>query len=64
MELEIVKVEDGLCTGEVLFHKHVQKSTEEVAEQAERVKSREELREQRRRQQVGPVFNIQFLFSV
>jgi ribosome biogenesis protein SSF1/2 len=26
MELEIVKVEEGLCDGRVLFHAHVQKS--------------------------------------
>ena len=31
MRLSLVKVEEGFCSGEVLFHKHVKKTPEEVA---------------------------------
>ena len=33
LELEIVKVEEGLCDGRVLFHRYIQRSGEEVAAQ-------------------------------
>ena len=36
LELEVVKVEEGLCDGRVLFHKYQQRSAEEArAQQAE-----------------------------
>lgn len=52
MELEIVKAEEGLCSGKVLYHQHINKTEEEVQAQTEDIKSREELREKRRKQQV------------
>jgi len=52
MELEIVKAEEGMCTGEVLYHQHINKSKAEVAEKSKEIQDREELREKRRRQQV------------
>ncbi len=32
LELELVKVEEGLCEGRVLYHAHVAKTVEEAAE--------------------------------
>jgi hypothetical protein len=54
MELEIVKAEEGMCTGEVLYHQHINKSKAEVAEKSKEIQDREELREKRRRQQARP----------
>ena len=32
MSLTLVKIEDGVCTGEVLFHQFVSKTPQEIAE--------------------------------
>jgi hypothetical protein len=51
LELEVVKVEEGLCDGRVLFHKYEQRSAEEAQAQQREWDSKEQLREQRRKQQ-------------
>ncbi|KAG2428710.1 hypothetical protein HXX76_011414 [Chlamydomonas incerta] len=51
LDLELVKVEEGLCEGAVLFHAHVAKSAEEAAALADRREERERLRAERRQQQ-------------
>eukprot|EP00887_Chlorella_sp_A99_P007231 scaffold2.g7231.t1 len=51
MELEIVKVEEGLCDGRVLYHAYEQRDTEEAAAQEEEHEARRRLKEQRRREQ-------------
>ena len=56
LELEVVKVEEGLCQGKVLHHSWVSKSPAEAVQQESAVaegRSREELREKRRKQQVS-----------
>lgn len=53
LELEIVKVEEGLCDGRVLFHKYQQRSATEKALQQAEWDEKAALRDQRRRQQVG-----------
>ena len=52
MELEVVKVEEGMCDGRVLFHAHVQKSDAERAALQERKETAVQLKEARRKQQV------------
>lgn len=52
LELEIIKVEEGLAEGKVLYHKYVSKSGAEAAAQQAEHDEREQLRAQRRRQQV------------
>ena len=52
MELEIVKAEEGLCGGRVLYHQHVHKSAAEVDKQTRTIQSQQELKEKRKRQQV------------
>jgi ribosome biogenesis protein SSF1/2 len=52
MELEIVKVEEGLCEGQVLFHKYQQRSAAEAAAQQGEWEEKAALREERRKQQV------------
>ncbi len=51
LELELVKVEDGMCTGRVLYHAHTQRTAAESQAQEAAVKQREGLKRQRREQQ-------------
>jgi hypothetical protein len=51
LELEVVKVEEGLCDGAVLYHAHERRSAAEAAAQRDKVAERERLRAERRRQQ-------------
>ena len=52
MELEVIKVEEGLADGKVLYHKYVSKSGSESAAQQAAHDDKVQLRAQRRRQQV------------
>ncbi|KAF7721071.1 hypothetical protein EC973_005504, partial [Apophysomyces ossiformis] len=53
MTLELVKVEDGLCDGEVLYHRYVHKTKKEIAENEHKrqrtMKEKSERREQQER---------------
>mmetsp|Transcript_8071 Transcript_8071/g.23132 ORF Transcript_8071/g.23132 Transcript_8071/m.23132 type:complete len:443 (+) Transcript_8071:168-1496(+) len=51
MELEVIKVEEGLGDGKVIFHKYVQKTRAEVEELGRAKREKEKLKEQRRREQ-------------
>eukprot|EP00741_Cyanophora_paradoxa_P016388 tig00020912_g15823.t1 len=50
MQLELVKIEDQLCTGEVMYHRYVHKTAEEVAA-AEKLREEKKLEKARRRAQ-------------
>lgn len=52
LTLELVKIEDGLCAGDVLFHAHVDKDPAEAAALRDEHEERERLRRQRRAEQV------------
>ncbi|GAB5587144.1 rRNA-binding ribosome biosynthesis protein [Umbelopsis nana] len=51
MQLTLTKVENGLCSGEVLFHHFVEKSATEVKELAKRRQQKEKLTAERRSKQ-------------
>lgn len=51
MRLRLVKVEEGLCAGRIMWHEYVQKSREETRELDERWETRRQLKEARRREQ-------------
>lgn len=51
LELEIIKVEEGLCGGNVLFHRYVRKSKAEAAALQSKKELAAQEKEQRRRQQ-------------
>ncbi|KAK1864993.1 hypothetical protein I4F81_007529 [Pyropia yezoensis] len=55
LRLSLVKVEAGVCDGEVLYHAHVVKSAAEAAATADRLVEREETRKRRREEQEGNV---------
>ena len=52
LELEVVKVEEGLCDGKVLFHSYVKKSAGEASQQQSAKESERAIKEKRRKQQV------------
>lgn len=47
-----LQAEEGLCSGRVLYHSHVQKSAQADANQQEEIVERERLKAERRREQV------------
>ncbi|GIL68240.1 hypothetical protein Vafri_21490, partial [Volvox africanus] len=55
LDLELVKIEEGLCDGAVLFHAHVSKTHKEAAELASRQEQRQALKAQRKKQQEANV---------
>lgn len=52
LDLEVMKAEEGVCAGKVLYHRFIQRNPEEVTKQSAAIKTKEELREKRRRKQV------------
>ena len=55
MELELMKVEEGMCEGRVLYHAYVQKTEEEVVELEQKKVDKEALRKKRREEQEANV---------
>jgi ribosome biogenesis protein SSF1/2 len=51
MTLELVKIEDGLCDGEVLYHTYISKTSEEITELRKRTIEKKRLKEQRKHEQ-------------
>jgi ribosome biogenesis protein SSF1/2 len=51
LELELRKIEDGLCDGKVLHHSYISKSKKEAAALEKKHKQRQSLKEQRRKEQ-------------
>lgn len=51
MRFQLVKIEEGLCSGEVLFHEFVKKTPEEIEEMKKRKEEARKLKEQRKKQQ-------------
>lgn len=55
MTLQLVKVEEGLCDGAVMFHEYVKKTEEEILALRNSKEQREALRKQRRAEQEANV---------
>ncbi|XP_028394576.1 suppressor of SWI4 1 homolog isoform X2 [Dendronephthya gigantea] len=51
MSLQLIKIEEGLCTGEVLFHEFVHKTKKEIQSLKKEREAKRKLKEQRRKQQ-------------
>ncbi|CAK7237212.1 Pre-mRNA-splicing factor cwf19 [Sporothrix eucalyptigena] len=51
MKLRLVKVEEGMCQGQVMWHEHVHKSKQEIRELKERWEQRKRDKEARKQQQ-------------
>ena len=59
MKLRLVKIEEGLCTGEVLYHAFKSKTRAEAAATAARLLEQRQLKEARRREQEQNVLRKQ-----
>lgn len=59
LELEIVKIQEGLGTGQVLYHKYEERSSAQAAEQQDAVEEACRLRAERRRLQEENVWRKQ-----
>lgn len=55
LELEVIKVEEGLCDGRVLYHRYVKKSAKEAAAQESEAETKRREKEKRRREQEANV---------
>eukprot|EP00903_Cladosiphon_okamuranus_P016672 g15373.t1 len=55
LSLELMKVERGLCEGEVLYHSYVTKTAEEITAQRVKVEKRDSLKRKRREEQAENV---------
>ncbi|KAL2143169.1 hypothetical protein VTI28DRAFT_247 [Corynascus sepedonium] len=51
MRLRMTKVEEGMCTGKVMWHEYVQKTKEEIKELEKRWEQRQKEKEARKKQQ-------------
>lgn len=51
MTMQLMKIEEGLLTGEVLYHDHIVKTEEEKEELRKMIEKKQKLKEQRKKQQ-------------
>lgn len=51
MTMQLMKIEEGLLTGEVLYHDHIVKTEEEKEELRKQIEKKQKLKEQRKKQQ-------------
>lgn len=49
LKLKLVKIEEGVCRGNVVFHAYVKKSKAEIKAQSDEVKKKRELKAERKR---------------
>ena len=49
LRLKLVKIEEGVCRGNVVYHSYVKKSKKEIKEQMDLIKNKRELKAQRKR---------------
>lgn len=55
MTMQLVKVEEGLCSGAIIFHEYIKKTSDEIVALRESKEKREALRKQRRAEQEANV---------
>jgi len=55
MTLDLIKIEEGVCNGEVLYHTQVKKSPEEIQELKKRTLEKKRLKQQRKEEQQSNV---------
>eukprot|EP01026_Neomeris_dumetosa_P014827 TRINITY_DN15492_c0_g1_i1.p1 TRINITY_DN15492_c0_g1~~TRINITY_DN15492_c0_g1_i1.p1 ORF type:complete len:365 (-),score=48.95 TRINITY_DN15492_c0_g1_i1:265-1323(-) len=51
LQLQLIKVQEGLCDGKILYHRYVQKTPEEAAEQQKEIEEKQNLKAERRKKQ-------------
>lgn len=51
MQLELQKIESGICSGEVLYHRYIHKTEEELKEREKKIKERANKKKERKEEQ-------------
>lgn len=51
LKLKLVKIEEGVCRGNVVYHSYVKKSKKEIKEQMDDIKKKRDLKNERKRVQ-------------
>jgi ribosome biogenesis protein SSF1/2 len=49
LRLKLIKIEEGICRGNVVFHEYIKKSKKEIKEQMDEIKKKRELKAERKR---------------
>ena len=49
LKLKLVKIEEGVCRGNVVYHSYVKKSKKEIKEQMDEIKKKRDLKNERKR---------------
>lgn len=52
LKIKLVKIEEGICDGEVLYHEHIKKSAEEIADIREKLKTRKQKEKNKQKENV------------
>ncbi|XP_059495991.1 suppressor of SWI4 1 homolog [Stegostoma tigrinum] len=55
LSLELVKIQEGMCDGQVMYHSFIQKTEEELQELLQQREKRQKLKEERRKKQEGDI---------
>jgi ribosome biogenesis protein SSF1/2 len=55
MTLKLIKIEEGHCKGNVVYHRYIQLSSQEIKKQSDGIKSKRELKESRKSEQEANV---------
>eukprot|EP00061_Rhincodon_typus_P016666 g44998.t1 len=55
LSLELVKIQEGMCDGQVMYHSFIQKTEEELQEILQQREKRQKLKEERRKKQEGDI---------
>jgi len=50
MKLSLVKIEEGICRGNIVHHEYIKKSPAEIKKQLDAVKNKRDLKEKRKRE--------------
>jgi len=48
LKLRLIKIEEGLCRGNVVYHDHIKKSPADVKKQVDSLKNKRELKAKRK----------------
>jgi len=51
MQLQIIKIQEGFATGEILYHKFIEKTPEEIEHLKLKKETEKQLKEQRKKEQ-------------
>lgn len=51
MNFSLVKIEEGVCRGNVVYHEHIKRTPGEIKKQMDSLKNKRDLKEKRKKEQ-------------